>query len=136
MPDKLPVNIKEMREKNVDIEACADCKSMCCYDLVMEIDAPRSEKDLATLKWYLHFKHSFIFIYKNIWYHLVRSECRYLDTNTYLCTNYKDRSSKCRDHMPPKCERYEKWYDILFDDQRKLENYVYGKKLIKTKKKN
>lgn len=133
----IPSNkLLEIREKSVSDKLCADCNALCCHDLVMEIEAPANEKELKTLKWYLHFKHSFIFVYEGTWYHMIRSECRYLDKKNYLCTNYDARGEMCRKHGPPKCERYEKWYDVLFDDQRDLEDYVYKNKIIKRKKSN
>jgi len=119
------------RRDSVSEELCADCNSLCCHDLVMEISPPEDENELDTLKWYLHFKHSFIFIYQDIWYHMIRSECRYLDKKTYLCKNYENRNELCRKHKPPKCERYEEWCDIIFDDQNDLERYVYENKIIK-----
>lgn len=132
--NNLSKKIIEERANTVSDNLCANCRSMCCLDLVMEIEAPRSSKDLETYKWYLHFKHSFIFIYKNIWYHLIKSECRFLDKKNMLCTNYEDRVKKCRDHKAPKCERYEKWYDVIFDSPSKLENYALRNKLVKTRK--
>ena len=127
----------KVRQSLVSEELCIDCKALCCSDLVMEIQPPKTQKELDTLKWYLHFKHSYIFIHENTWYHLIRSECRYLDKNTYLCKNYENRHKMCLNHKPPKCERYERWYDVLFDDQYMLENYVYEKKIMKrTKKKS
>lgn len=121
------------RKDNVSDNLCTDCKSECCHDLVMEIDSPKNHKDLETLKWYLHFENSFIFIYQNTWYQMFRSRCRYMDKKTMLCLNYENRSDRCREHNPPKCERYDKWYDILFDDKKKLEDYVYSKKILKPK---
>lgn len=124
----------KVRTEHVSDNLCADCKALCCHDLVIEIEAPENDKELQILKWYLHFKHSFIFVYENVWYHMIRSECRYLDKKNYLCTNYENRVEMCRKHYPPKCERYEKWYDILFDDQKELEDYVYKNKIVKPKK--
>ena len=71
--------------------------------------------------------------YENTWYHMIRSECRYLDKKTYLCKNYENRNEICSKHSPPKCERYEEWYDVIFDDQYELEKYVYENKIIKKK---
>ncbi len=121
------------RKEKVSEKLCADCNSLCCHDLVMEISPPKNESELNTLKWYLHFRHSFIFIYENTWYHMIRSECRYLDKKTYLCKNYENRNEICSKHSPPKCERYEEWYDVIFDDQYELEKYVYENKIIKKK---
>ena len=55
------------RQEKVSEKLCADCNSLCCHDLVMEIAPPKNESELNTLKWYLHFRHSFIFIYENIY---------------------------------------------------------------------
>lgn len=65
---------------------------------------------------------------------MIRSECRYLDKKTYLCKNYENRNEICSKHSPPKCERYEEWFNIIFDDQYELEKYVYKNKIIKSKK--
>ena len=126
-------NILKNRQKTVSEKLCRDCNSLCCHDLVMEISTPKNESELKTLKWYLHFRHSFIFIHEKTWYHMIRSECRYLDKKTYLCKNYANRNDICSKHSPPKCERYESWYDIIFDDQYELEKYIYENKIIKKK---
>ena len=90
---------KDRKEKVTD-KLCADCNSLCCHDLVMEISKPKNEEELKTLKWYLY---------------------------------YENRHDICTKHSPPKCERYEEWYDVIFDDQYELEKYVYEKKIIKKK---
>lgn len=123
-----------LREEVVENNLCSDCKSMCCYDLTMEIDRPKTKEDLNKLKWFLHFKHSYIFIYQKKWYHLIKSECRYLDKTTFFCKNYKDRVDMCRKHNPPQCERYSKWYDYMFSDKDVLDSYVRKNKLIKFRK--
>ncbi len=122
------------RESVVSNSYCADCNSLCCHDLVMEIESPTSDDDLQTLMWYLHFKHSFIFINDSQWYHMIRSECRFLSKVDKLCKNYERRTNKCIEHTPPNCERYESWYEQIFDDPYMLEEYVQKNKLIKEKK--
>ena len=79
------------RQKTVSEKLCADCNSLCCHDLVMEISPPKDEEELNTLKWYLHFRHSFIFIYEETWYHMIRSECRYLDKKTKTFMSKKNK---------------------------------------------
>lgn len=124
-------NVFEKRKKTVSNNECADCNALCCHDLVMEIEKPENAEDLSSLMWYLHFKDSFIFINDDVWYHMIRSECRFLSKTTKLCSNYEKRMSKCREHTPPDCERYENWYDDIFDDPYILEEYVYKNKIIK-----
>ncbi len=126
-------SVFKKREKSVSNDKCADCNSLCCHDLVMAIDMPKDIDDLNSLIWYLHFESSFIFINDNVWYHMIRSKCRFLSKGTKLCGNYEKRIDKCREHKPPNCERYENWYDVLFDDPYKLEEYVYENKIIKEK---
>lgn len=37
------------RQKTVSEKLCADCNSLCCHDLVMEISPPKDEEELNTL---------------------------------------------------------------------------------------
>ncbi len=126
-------NVFEKRKDVVSKKKCADCNSLCCHDLVMEIDKPTSEDELSSLMWYLHFENSYIFIYDDCWYHMIRSQCRFLSKTTKLCTNYENRTDKCKSHTPPHCERYEEWYDEIFDDPYLLETYVSENDIIKHK---
>lgn len=127
--------VYKKRKKTVSQKGCADCNSMCCHDLVMEIEAPSNEDDITTLMWYLHFKHSYIFIHNNRWYHMIRSECRFLDKTSMLCGIYEKRSARCREHKSPNCERYEAWYDKIFDHPYTLEKYIREDYFIKDENK-
>lgn len=134
-----PIPTEKVFEKRKDVvskKKCADCNALCCHDLVMTIDAPTTEEELEPLMWYLHFENSYIFIYDDTWYHMIRSKCRFLSKTTKLCTNYEKRTDKCREHTPPYCERYEDWYDEIFDDPYLLEEYVLQNDIIKPKVSN
>lgn len=102
---------------------CNGCSADCCHDLSFAITRPRTKYEKEKLRWYLHFDTVKIFIRNKRWYALIKGKCTYLDKNNQ-CTIYSERPDICREHMPPQCERYGKWYDKMISSPEELDRYL------------
>jgi hypothetical protein len=120
---------------NMDLEQsnlpkCIKCDGRCCRDLAMPATRPRTRYDIDLMKWYLHFEGMKIFIKHHRWFILVDgSRCKHLNDQD-LCSNYEKRMQVCREHNPPECELFGKFYDVMMTEPEDVEAY-----LNKTKKK-
>ncbi len=112
---------------NESITECMKCPSICCHDLAIEITRPRTKHEIENYSWYLHFDTVNICIRRRRWYLEIKGRCIYLDDNN-MCTIYEDRPKKCREHNPPDCERYGKWYDVKLSTPEDLFKYLKLKK--------
>ena len=110
---------------------CQDCPSICCENLALEIDGPVNKKEIADLRWQLHFDTVKVYIKSRRWYQWVKGTCRYL-TKSKKCSIYEDRPSLCRKHNPPDCELFGTFYDIMFCTPEELDNY-FSKKTKRNK---
>ena len=109
--------------KFTDLEACNDCPAMCCHDLTIDIKKPRTNYDLGVLMWKLNYENIGIYIRNRRWHMIVKSKCQYLGEDN-LCTIYEKRDDICRNHMPPNCERFGEWYDVMFTTPYELEAHI------------
>jgi len=107
--------------------ACADCPALCCHDLAIPIDRPRLREDIDDLKWKLRYDTVHVAIRNRRWYLVVNGRCIYLDENN-LCTIYEQRPDTCRNHNPPDCERFGRWYQYWIDSPDGLDEYLAGKR--------
>jgi Fe-S-cluster containining protein len=111
---------------------CRGCPAICCTNLSMGIGRPANSKEVEDLKWQLQFDTVKVYISKNRWYQLVEGRCIYLSEDNF-CTIYDHRPKKCRDHNPPNCERFGKYYDVMLEKPKDLEKYLAKKKKAKKK---
>lgn len=111
---------------------CRGCPAICCTNLSMGIGKPANSKEVEDLKWQLQFDTVKVYISKNRWYQLVEGRCIYLSEDNF-CTIYDHRPKKCRDHNPPNCERFGKYYDVMLEKPKDLEKYFAKKKKAKKK---
>jgi Fe-S-cluster containining protein len=116
---------KEKLDKN-DKDVCIKCPSICCHDLTYTISRPRTRADIEELKWDLQYDTVKVFIRNRRWYELIKGRCMYL-TESNLCSRYEDRPDKCRNHMPPACEQFGEYYDVLISTPEELEDYLIKK---------
>lgn len=101
------------------VKACDGCRALCCRDLNMGIAAPRAKDEKEDLLWQVQFDTVRIYIRNRRWYLLVKGDCMYLDKND-RCTIYDERPDKCRNHLPPECERFGDFWDIMFNTPDEL----------------
>jgi len=110
---------------------CINCPAYCCKDLVIVITKPRTRAEIDELKWHVHFDTVRVAIRNKRWHLVVKGRCIYLNRNN-MCTIYERRPKKCRDHMPPDCEKYGKWYDFFLSTPDELEDYLKNGKRRKS----
>ena len=106
---------------------CDDCPAKCCYKLLVPFNKPRTRADLDYYKWHLHYDTVAIVVRARRWYLAVEGRCIYLDDKE-LCTIYDRRPEICRDHNPPDCEHFGKWYDQIYATPEELEKYFEREK--------
>lgn len=111
------------KKKKDSSSKCRGCSADCCHDLSFSITRPRTRYEKDKLRWHLHFDTVNVYIRNRRWHALIKGKCIYLDKNN-KCTIYPKRSDICRDHMPPHCERYGKWYDIMISTPEELDQYL------------
>jgi Fe-S-cluster containining protein len=127
-----PLKITRPKEKT-SVKDCGTCAALCCHDLSVEIKRPRTKDEIEDYKWRLHYDTVGIYIRNMRWHMIVKGRCQYLDEKN-LCTIYDRRDEVCREHMPPDCERFEGWYDVLFTKPEEMEAYLDKSKKKKKKK--
>jgi len=109
------------------LSKCDGCPASCCRDLNMAIGAPRTKDEIDDLLWQVQFDTVRIYIRNRRWYLLVEGDCMYLDKND-RCIIYDHRPDKCRKHLPPECEKYGDFWDIMFNNPQELEAYLKKRK--------
>ncbi|MCK4916823.1 MAG: YkgJ family cysteine cluster protein [Candidatus Omnitrophica bacterium] len=115
-----------------DNKYCKKCSAICCKNLAVEINRPRNKFEVENLKWQLHFDTVKVYLHNRKWHQLVEGTCIYLSKDD-RCTIYETRPDKCREHNPPECEFFGKYYDIMFNNPQELTDYLKSKK---SKKRN
>jgi len=119
--------IRKGRTQGGSQSACVNCPALCCHDLAIPIDRPRLREDIDDLKWKLRYDTVHVAIRHRRWYLVVNGRCIYLDKHN-LCTIYERRPDICRDHNPPECERFGRWYQYWIDSPDGLDEYLAGKR--------
>lgn len=122
------------KQKQKSSEVCLrDCNGACCRDLALPIKRPRTQTEINDMKWRLHFDTVELYILNRRWYMLVKGRCIYLDKNN-RCTIYERRPEQCREHMPPECERFAPFYDVLLRTPEELDDYLAGRRKKRRRK--
>jgi Fe-S-cluster containining protein len=111
----------------MQVAACDGCPALCCRDLNVWIAAPKTNEEIDDLLWQIQFDTVRIYIRNRRWYLLVKGNCMYLDEDN-RCTIYESRPDKCRKHLPPECERYGEFWDIMFNTPQELKAYIEKRK--------
>lgn len=117
--------IKKTKVKATDKDGsiCIKCTSLCCMDLTYTITRPRTRADIDELKWDLQYDIVNVYIKNKRWYETFKGKCMYLDGSN-LCRIYDKRPKKCRDHLPPACEKFGDYYDVLITTPEELEKHL------------
>jgi Fe-S-cluster containining protein len=124
---KTRTRLMKGRSKGGSKRACTNCPALCCHDLAIPIDRPRLKEDIDDLKWQLRYDVVHVAIRHRQWYLAVNGRCIYLDRND-LCTIYDERPPTCREHNPPDCEKYSRWYEYWIETPEQLDSYLSGKR--------
>lgn len=127
-----PIKLTRPKEKTTEKD-CGTCPAMCCHDLTITISRPRTRDEIEDIKWQLFYETVGVYIRSMRWHLIVKGRCQYLDEKN-LCTRYDTRPDICREHMPPDCEKFSDWYDVLFTTPEELEAYLNKSKKKKKKK--
>ncbi len=112
---------------------CQSCPAICCNNLAVGILKPVTKEEVGDLLWQLHFDTVKVYIRKRRWYQWIQGKCIYL-TRGNRCSIYERRPDKCRNHNPPDCELFGKFYDVMFSTPKELEDYL-AKELTRRKRK-
>jgi len=115
------------------LSLCANCPAKCCHDLVLVIDKPKTKRDVKHYTWQLQYDTVRIAITGKKWHTVYEGRCIYLNENN-LCTIYDRRPKLCREHNPPNCEHYSKWYDVMIETPEELRDYLKAEKKRKKAK--
>ena len=102
---------------------CRKCGGLCCRKLAMEIDTPENKDDVDQLLWELQFDTMRLYIRDGKWYQLVDGRCMYLSPEN-RCSIYHRRPRKCREHSPPECEYFGKFWDVMLSTPEELQDYL------------
>jgi uncharacterized protein len=119
--------IRKGRSQDGSKSACISCPALCCHDLAIPINRPRLKADIDDLKWQLRYDTVHVAIRHQQWHLVVNGRCIYLDDND-LCSIYDQRPPTCRNHNPPGCERFGRWYHYWIDSPEQLDAYLAGKR--------
>jgi Fe-S-cluster containining protein len=103
--------------------ACRGCPARCCHNLSVLISQPASSREIADLRWRLHFDTVTLYIQDGLWYMKIAGRCRYLQDDS-LCSIYDERPMQCRTHEPPFCERYMLPDYIVITTPEELDRYL------------
>ncbi len=108
---------------------CAQClPAKCCRYFSLEVDRPTTKRDYDDLLWMLAHRHVSVYIEKKKWYLMVHTQCRFLDTETNMCTIYDTRPQMCREHPVTDCE----WHGP-YDFEEHFRSYEDLKRWMKKK---
>lgn len=115
------------RSKVAKNPLCRGCPALCCKDLVMPIDKPKTPDDIEELKWHIQYDIVSVFVRSHRWYLLIEAKCTYLSKDN-LCKIYDKRPARCRELAPSHCERHGQFYDVMIRTPEALEKYLAGKR--------
>ncbi len=104
-------------------DPCDKCPALCCHDLVLPIQKPKTDDDVFELKWELQYDTVRVFVRSHRWYRIIKARCMYL-TRDNLCRIYEKRPRRCRELNPPDCERFGEFYDAMISTPEQLEAYL------------
>ncbi|MEJ2722164.1 MAG: YkgJ family cysteine cluster protein [bacterium] len=111
---------------------CAQClPAKCCRYFSLEIDKPVNKRDYDDLLWMLAHEKVSIYVDDGKWYLMIHTQCRFLDTDTNLCTVYNDRPQMCREHSVEECEWHGPYgFEEHFKSYDDLKKWMRKRKLL------
>ncbi|MBD3164523.1 hypothetical protein GF323_04935 [Candidatus Woesearchaeota archaeon] len=123
---------------------CSKCDGHCCKYITVQIDTPEDDIDFEELKWFLCHKDVLVYIdHDNGWCVEFKTECKYQDPKTNMCTIYDKRPRVCKEHRLDECEGnedYDDYYKLMFRSMEDIDEYrkkiQSGKKAQKLQKRS
>ncbi len=115
--------LPQTRRKRKKPNPCIACPAPCCHDLATPIDKPREKSDIEDVRWQLRYDTVSVAIRNHRWYQVVKGRCIYLGRDN-MCRIYDKRPRKCREHNPPDCEKYCRWYDVIINTPEQLDKHL------------
>jgi Fe-S-cluster containining protein len=89
----------------------------------LPIETPTEPKDFDFIRWYLLHEHASIFLDDGVWYLLVHTTCRHLQTDN-RCGIYHTRPQICREYSTDNCEYEDSYvYDGYFELPDQVQEY-------------
>ncbi|MBT4870655.1 MAG: hypothetical protein HON47_03720 [Candidatus Diapherotrites archaeon] len=113
-------------EKNI----CFDCDALCCREVAVSIDTPRTKEDFDEIKWLVCHKNTNVYKdHENDWLVEFASDCEHLDKN-WRCKIYEKRPFVCREHSNKDCIKnsnnyHQKIFRTIEDVDKYLEEKNY-----------
>ncbi len=105
---------------------CKKCSALCCRNIALPLDKPKSRGDYDDIRWFLTHYNVSVFVEKGDWYINFKTLCRHLNRKTFRCEIYANRPNICRRYKTSKCEltsdTYD--YDLHFTNDRQMQEYI------------
>ncbi|MGE4285852.1 MAG: YkgJ family cysteine cluster protein [Phycisphaerae bacterium] len=116
-----------MAKRQTDITTnCKDCKGLCCKYIALPLDNPETKREYDDIRWYLCHDNVSVFVEDGQWYVSFHTPCRYLSSETKLCSNYEQRPEICREFDSDACEftQDEYGYELHFTSDEQMGEYI------------
>ncbi|HEX9637447.1 MAG TPA: YkgJ family cysteine cluster protein [Acidobacteriota bacterium] len=103
---------------------CHEC-GLCCRYVAIEIDPPRSKRDVSDILWHLYHRDVSAFIsHEGDWYLQYTTPCEHLQPGG-ACAIYQERPAVCREYQVDECERWDPPGErLLMEDALSLVRYL------------
>jgi len=103
---------------------CDYCTAKCCRYFALPIEEPGSEQDFDFMRWYLLHDRATVFVEDDVWYLLVHTTCKHLQSD-HRCGIYYTRPQICRDYLTDNCEFDEDAvYEMYFETAEQVAEYT------------
>lgn len=103
---------------------CKYCTAKCCRYFALPMDTPTDPGDFDFIRWFLLHDRASVFVEDGIWYILVHTECRHLQSDN-LCGIYETRPQICREYSTKACEYEDSFvYERYFERPEQVQDYI------------
>ena len=102
---------------------CDFCTAKCCKYFALPIDTPKTYEDFQYIRWYLLHDAASVFVDDGIWYLLVQTQCKHLQSDN-RCGIYETRPTICSEYSTDKCEYDDSWtYERYFETAEQVDEF-------------
>ena len=102
---------------------CDFCTAKCCKYFALPIDTPTEFEDFQYIRWYLLHDAAYIFVEDKVWYLLVQTECKHLQSDN-RCGIYETRPKICSEYSTENCEYEDNWtYERYFETAEQVQEF-------------
>jgi Fe-S-cluster containining protein len=103
---------------------CDYCTARCCRYFALPIEEPTTDQDFDFMRWYLLHDRASVFVEDEVWYLLVHTACKHLQTD-HRCGIYYTRPQICRSYSTENCEFDEDAvYEMYFETAEQVAEYA------------